>query len=30
VESYRPQARNTEKLEELLAYLRARRAFLPN
>ncbi len=30
VETYRPQARNTEKLDELLAYLRARRAFLPN
>jgi len=30
VEAYRPQARNTEKLEELLAYLRARREFLPN
>ncbi len=30
VESYRPQARNTEKLDELLAYLRARREFLPN
>jgi len=29
-EAYRPQARNTEKLDELLAYLRARRAFLPN
>jgi len=30
VEAYRPQARNTEKLEELLTYLGARRAFLPN
>jgi len=30
VESYRPQARNTEKLEELLTYLRARQEFLPN
>jgi len=30
VEAYRPQARNTEKLDELLAYLRARREFLPN
>jgi len=30
LEAYRPQARNTEKLEELLAYLRARREFLPN
>jgi len=30
LETYRPQARNTEKLEELLAYLRARQAFLPN
>ena len=30
VEAYRPQARNTAKLEELLAYLRARREFLPN
>jgi len=30
VEAYRPQARNTERLEELLAYLRARREFLPN
>ena len=30
VEAYRPQARNTEKLEELLAYLRARREFLPH
>ncbi len=27
---YRPQARNVEKLEELLAYLHARREFLPN
>jgi len=30
LEAYRPQARNTEKLEELLAYLRARQEFLPN
>jgi len=30
LEAYRPQARNTEKREELLAYLRARREFLPN
>jgi len=30
LETYRPQARNTEKLEELLAYLRARQEFLPN
>ncbi len=30
LEAYRPQARNTEKLEELLAYLRARCEFLPN
>jgi len=30
VETYRPQARNTEKLEELLTYLRARREFLPD
>jgi len=30
LEAYRPKARNTEKLEELLAYLRARREFLPN
>jgi len=30
VEAYRPQARNAEKLEELLAYRRARREFLPN
>jgi len=30
LETYLPQARNTEKLEELLAYLRARQAFLPN
>jgi len=30
LEAYRPQARNTEKLEELLAYLRARQDFLPN
>jgi len=30
LETYRPQARNVEKLEELLAYLRARREFLPN
>ena len=30
VEAYRPQARNAEKLDQLLAYLRARRAFLPN
>ncbi len=30
VEAYRPQARNTEKLEELLTYLRARGEFLPN
>ena len=30
VETYRPQARNIGKLDELLAYLRARRAFLPN
>ncbi len=30
MEAYRTQARNTEKLEELLAYLRAWRAFLPN
>ncbi len=30
VEACRPQARNTETLEELGAYLRARRAFLPN
>ena len=30
LEAYRPQARNSEKLEELLAYLRARQAFLPN
>jgi len=27
LEAYRPQARNTEKLEELLTYLRARQAF---
>ncbi len=27
---YQPQARNVEKLEELLAYLHARREFLPN
>lgn len=30
VAAYRPQARNIEKLEELLSYLRARREFLPN
>jgi len=30
LEAYRPQARNTAKLEELLAYLRARQEFLPN
>jgi len=30
VEAYRPQARITERLDELLAYLRARHAFLPN
>jgi len=30
VEAYRPQARNLEKLDELLGYLRARREFLPN
>jgi len=30
LEAYRPQTRNVEKLEELLAYLRARREFLPN
>ncbi len=30
VETDRPQARNTEKLDELLAYPRARREFLPN
>ena len=30
LETYRPQARNTEKSDELLAYLRARREFLPN
>jgi len=30
LEAYRPQARNSEKLEELLAYLRVRREFLPN
>jgi len=30
LEAYRPQARNSEKLEELLAYLRARQEFLPN
>ncbi len=30
VEIYRPQARNMEKLEELLTYLRARRESLPN
>ena len=29
VEAYRPQARNLEKLDELLASLRARREFLP-
>jgi len=30
LEAYRPQTRNVEKLDELLAYLRARREFLPN
>ncbi len=30
LETYRPQARNTAKLEEVLAYLCARRAFLPD
>ncbi len=30
LEAYRPQAQNTEKLEELLAYLRARQEFLPD
>jgi len=30
LETYRPQARTTAKREEVLAYLRARRAFLPN
>jgi hypothetical protein len=30
VEEYRPQARNLERLEELLVYLRERAAYIPN
>jgi hypothetical protein len=30
LEAYRPHARNLERLEELIAYLRDRRAYIPN
>jgi len=30
LEAYRPQARNPDRLEELIAYLRDRRAYIPN
>lgn len=30
LEAYRPQARNLDRLEELIAYLRERRAYIPN